>query len=52
MDVAIGSALLLTVMGEKGYVEYLGHQLSQGFGATERPDLAMDWDQISLDAMG
>jgi hypothetical protein len=51
MDVAIGSALLLAAMGERGYSEYLGHHLSQGFGATERPDLAMDWYQMSLDAM-
>jgi peptidoglycan hydrolase-like protein with peptidoglycan-binding domain len=51
MEVAIGSALLLAAMGEKGYAEYLGHHLSQGFGATERPDLAMDWYQLSLDAM-
>jgi hypothetical protein len=52
MDVAIGSALLLTAMGEKGYGEFLGHHLSQGFGATERPDLAMGWYEISLEAMG
>lgn len=52
MDVAIGSALLLAAMGEKPYAEYLGHHLSQGFGATVRPDLAMDWYQISIDAMG
>lgn len=52
MEVAIGSALLLAAMGERGYSEYLGHHLSQGFGTTERPDLAMDWYQISLDAMG
>ncbi|MCU0826222.1 MAG: peptidoglycan-binding protein [Tabrizicola sp.] len=51
MDVAIGSALLLAAMGERGYSEYLGHHLSQGFGATVRPDLAMDWYQMSLDAM-
>jgi peptidoglycan hydrolase-like protein with peptidoglycan-binding domain len=51
MGVAIGSALLLAAMGERGYSEYLGHHLSQGFGATERPDLAMDWYQMSLDAM-
>jgi len=52
MDVAIGSALLLTAMGEKGYGEYLGHHLAQGFGATERPDLAMGWYEMSLTAMG
>lgn len=51
MDVAIGSALLLTAMGEKGYAEYLGHHLSQGFGAAQRPDLSMDWYQVSIDAM-
>jgi peptidoglycan hydrolase-like protein with peptidoglycan-binding domain len=51
MNVSIGSALLLAAMGERGYSEYLGHHLSQGFGATERPDLAMDWYQMSLDAM-
>ena len=52
MNVAIGSALLLTAMGEKGYGEYLGHHLAQGFGATERPDLAMGWYEMSLTAMG
>jgi hypothetical protein len=52
MDVAIGSALLLTGMGEAGYAELLGHHLSQGFGATERPDLALDWYQMGLEAVG
>ncbi|MCX7286634.1 MAG: peptidoglycan-binding protein [Rhodobacterales bacterium] len=52
MSVAIGSALLLAAMGEGAYAEYLGHHLSQGFGATQRPDLAMGWYQMSLDAMG
>ncbi len=52
MDVAIGSALLLTAMGERGYAELLGHHLSQGFGATVRPDLAMGWYDIGVAAMG
>jgi peptidoglycan hydrolase-like protein with peptidoglycan-binding domain len=52
MNVAIGSALLLVAMGERGYAEYPGHHLARGFGATERPDLAMGWYQMSLDAMG
>lgn len=52
MDVAVGSALLLTAMGEAGYAELLGHHLSQGFGAAVRPDLALDWYQTGLDAMG
>lgn len=50
MDVAIGSALLLTALGQKGYAELLGHHLAQGFGASPRPDLALDWYQMGLDA--
>ncbi|MDO8884605.1 MAG: peptidoglycan-binding domain-containing protein [Pseudotabrizicola sp.] len=52
MDVAVGSALLLTAMGEAGYAELLGHHLSQGFGATVRPELALDWYEMGLTAMG
>ncbi|NUB43877.1 peptidoglycan-binding protein [Fertoebacter nigrum] len=51
MDVAIGSALLLTVLGEKAYGELLGHHLSQGFGASVRPDLALQWYETGLEAM-
>ncbi len=51
MDVAVGSALLLTAMGEAGYAELLGHHLSQGFGATVRPDLALGWYEMGLEAM-
>ncbi|MCE6951906.1 peptidoglycan-binding protein [Cereibacter sphaeroides] len=50
MDVAIGSALLLTALGQKGYAELLGHHLAQGFGASQRPDLALDWYQMGIDA--
>jgi peptidoglycan hydrolase-like protein with peptidoglycan-binding domain len=52
MDVAIGSALLLTSLGEGGYGELLGHHLSQGFGATQRPDLAMGWYDGAVNAIG
>ena len=52
MDVAVGSALLLTAMGEAGYAELLGHHLSQGFGATMRPELALDWYDMGLTAIG
>lgn len=52
MDVAIGSALLLASMGEGAYAELLGHHLTQGFGANVRPDLALDWYQMGVDAMG
>ena len=52
MDVAIASALLLTALGEGAYGELLGHHLSQGFGANVRPDLALDWYDTGLAAMG
>ena len=52
MAVAIGSALLLTSLGEGAYGELLGHHLSQGYGATQRPDLAIDWYDTGLAAMG
>ena len=51
MDVAIGSALLLTVLGEKPYGEVIGHHLGLGFGTTERRDLALAWYQMGLDAI-
>lgn len=51
MDVAIGSALLLTVLGEKPYGELIGHHLGQGFGTSKRPDLALAWYQMGLDAI-
>ena len=52
MEVAIGSALLLTSLGEGAYGELLGHHLSQGYGAKVRPDLALDWYDTGLAAMG
>ena len=52
MDVAIGSALLLTSLGEGAYGELLGHHLAQGYGANVRPDLALDWYDTGLAAMG
>ncbi len=51
MDVAIGSALLLTALGERAYGELLGHHLAQGFGATERTDLALTWYDLGLEAV-
>lgn len=52
MDIAIGSALLLTTLGEKGYGELLGHHLSQGFGASTRSDLSLAWYEMGIDASG
>ncbi|ARE39287.1 Putative peptidoglycan-binding domain-containing protein [Rhodovulum sp. P5] len=51
MDVAIGSALILVVLGEEVYAELLGHHLSQGFGASKRTDLAMNWYDIGFGAV-
>lgn len=51
MDVALGSALLLTVLGEQAYGELMGHHLTQGFGTSTRPDLALAWYQVSFDAL-
>lgn len=51
MDVALGSALLLTVLGEQVYGELMGHHLAQGFGASQRTDLALAWYDMSLTAV-
>lgn len=51
MNVAIGSALLLTALGEKPYGEIIGHHLGLGFGTAERRDLAMAWYQMGLDSI-
>lgn len=51
LDVAIGSALLLAVLGEGAYGELMGHHLTQGFGASKRPDLAMAWYEMGLDTL-
>ncbi|MEY8839604.1 peptidoglycan-binding domain-containing protein [Cribrihabitans sp. XS_ASV171] len=51
MNVALGSALLLVALGEPAYGELLGHHLREGFGTSERPDLASQWYTSSLDAI-
>jgi peptidoglycan hydrolase-like protein with peptidoglycan-binding domain len=50
MDVAIGSALILTVLGEKAYSELMGHHLVAGIGAAARSDLALPWYDMSFEA--
>lgn len=52
MDVAMGSALILAVLGERTYAELPGHHLAQGIGATQRPDLALSWFETGLGAPG
>lgn len=51
MDVAFGSALVPTAMEKQVYGEPLGHHLSQGFGATQRRDLAGPWYEMALKAL-
>jgi len=43
MNVALGSGLLLTALGEEAYGELMGHHLNEGFGTTRRPELALAW---------
>jgi hypothetical protein len=44
MDVAIGSGLILSVLGERAYSELMGHHLIGGFGAVGQPDqLIISW---------
>ena len=51
MNVAIGSALLLSALGEGAFGELMGHHLSQGIGATKRQDLAQVWYQEAVSAI-
>jgi peptidoglycan hydrolase-like protein with peptidoglycan-binding domain len=51
MDVAIGSGLLLSVLGEPVYGELMGHHLTQGFGTSKRSDLALAWYEMGLSAV-
>ena len=52
MNVAIGSALILTTLGEAPYAELVGHHLAAGIGATQRMDLALPWFEQSFGTSG
>lgn len=52
MDLSLASALILGVVGERSYSELVGHHLAQGFGAAQRPDLALGWYESALGAQG
>jgi hypothetical protein len=49
-DIAIGSALLLVVLGEAAYAEVVAHHLALGFGVEAKPDLALEWYTASLES--
>ncbi len=51
MEEALGSAVLLTALGEPAYGELVGHHLREGFGVSARPDLAMQWYDSTLTAL-
>lgn len=51
MEIALGAGLLLVALGEAAYGELMGHHLSQGFGTSKRPDLAVIWYQDAIDAL-
>lgn len=48
MAVALGSALILTALGETAYGELPAHHLMQGIGAGQRQDLATEWYHASV----
>lgn len=51
MSMALASALLLVTVGNEPYGELLGHHLGQGFGATKRNDLALEWYALANSAI-
>ena len=50
MGVAMGSALVLSALGQDGYGELIGHHLVRGIGTQERRDLALGWYEKSVAA--
>ncbi|KMW57148.1 putative peptidoglycan-binding domain-containing protein [Candidatus Rhodobacter oscarellae] len=51
MNVALGTGMLLVILGEPPYGEMMGHHLSQGVGTSARVDLALQWYQEALTAL-
>ncbi len=51
MAMAMGSALMLTAMGEPAYGELLGHHLREGYGLTADASRAHEWFDLSLTAI-
>ncbi len=49
--VALGSALLLTALGNRPYGELVADHLALGFGIPALPDAATGWYQIAFDAL-
>ena len=51
MDIAVSSTLLLVALGSAPHAELLGHHLNNGFGTTQRPDLAVAWYGQAIEAL-
>ncbi|MDB4559006.1 hypothetical protein N9Z87_02060 [Amylibacter sp.] len=50
-ELALASALILTSLGQQPYSELMGHQLANGFGTTQRYDLATQWYDNAVEAV-
>ncbi len=50
-DVALASTLILVTLGEQVYGELLGHHLINGFGTSQRNDLALPWYTSATEAI-
>ena len=50
-EMALASALVLTGTGNMVYAEMIGHHLVSGVGIEARPDLALDWYDVGVNAL-
>lgn len=51
LQTALGSALLLTALGQQPYAELIGHSLEFGIGAAQRADLAQAWYEMAIQSL-
>ncbi|MDA5555451.1 peptidoglycan-binding domain-containing protein [Shimia sp. MMG029] len=51
MQVALGSALIMSAIGQKPYSELIAHHLQHGFGLAPNPDQAQAWYANAIEAL-
>ncbi len=51
MQVALGSALIMTAIGQKPYGELIAHHLQHGFGVATNNDQAQAWYNTAIEAL-
>ncbi|WP_422050228.1 peptidoglycan-binding domain-containing protein [Shimia sp.] len=51
MQVALGSALIMSAIGQKPYGELIAHHLQHGFGVATNTDQAQAWYTSAIDAL-